>query len=79
MIPPGGTSCPSHYRLLSVSRDASSSEIRKAYHRESLLYHPDKQRGLTVGSYKWWLKRWVLMRRSIAAGGLVSSVSYFHR
>jgi DnaJ-class molecular chaperone len=31
------------YSLLEVSRDASDTQIRKAYHRAALKYHPDKQ------------------------------------
>jgi diphthamide biosynthesis protein 4 len=30
------------YQLLSVSRDASASDIKIAYHRALLLFHPDK-------------------------------------
>ena len=30
------------YKELNVNRDASSSEIKKAYHRQALKYHPDK-------------------------------------
>jgi curved DNA-binding protein CbpA len=33
------------YELLAIPRDASDSQIRKAYHRAALKYHPDKQRG----------------------------------
>lgn len=33
------------YDLLEIRRDASDSEIRKAYHRAALKYHPDKQIG----------------------------------
>lgn len=33
---------PDFYELLSVPRDASSSEIKIAYHRALLRYHPDK-------------------------------------
>ena len=31
-----------HYSLLQVGRDASTSEIKQAYLRQSLKYHPDK-------------------------------------
>jgi curved DNA-binding protein CbpA len=33
------------YRVLGVSRTASSSEIRSAYRRSLLRYHPDQYRG----------------------------------
>lgn len=32
-----------HYRLLSISRDASDAEIKAAYHRALLIFHPDKR------------------------------------
>lgn len=31
-----------HYRLLNVSRSASAREIKRAYHRLAVEYHPDK-------------------------------------
>ena len=31
-----------YYAILKVSRDASDDEIRKAYRRLALKYHPDK-------------------------------------
>jgi DnaJ-class molecular chaperone len=31
------------YELLDIPRDASSKQVRKAYHRTALKYHPDKQ------------------------------------
>jgi hypothetical protein len=33
---------PYYYQLLDVSTDASQDEIKEAYHRHSMLYHPDK-------------------------------------
>ena len=33
---------PDYYALLSISATASESEIRRAYRKTSLLYHPDK-------------------------------------
>lgn len=33
---------PDYYSLLSVSASATESEIRRAYRKTSLLYHPDK-------------------------------------
>lgn len=32
----------SHYQLLGVEEGANASEIRKAYRRLALIYHPDK-------------------------------------
>lgn len=36
------TSILSYYKILGVSKDASDSEIKKAYRKESLTHHPDK-------------------------------------
>eukprot|EP00961_Rhodomonas_salina_P119551 1608778-Rhodomonas_salina.2 len=34
-----------HYKILDVEPGASASEIRSAYHKESLKWHPDKNQG----------------------------------
>ena len=31
-----------HYRVLGVARDANDAEIKKAYRKEALRWHPDK-------------------------------------
>ncbi|RMZ76879.1 hypothetical protein DV738_g4658, partial [Chaetothyriales sp. CBS 135597] len=38
---------PDYYELLSISVSASESEIRRAYRKTSLLYHPDKVANFT--------------------------------
>ncbi len=35
-------SSPDYYQLLGLSRDANHVEIKKGYHRQALLHHPDK-------------------------------------
>ena len=34
-----------YYAILSISSNASPSEVKAAYHRALLVYHPDKQHG----------------------------------
>lgn len=36
--------CTDFYRVLALPRTAATAEVRKAWHRESLIHHPDKQR-----------------------------------
>lgn len=33
-----------HYQLLGIKRTASKDEVKKAYHRQALKYHPDKNK-----------------------------------
>jgi molecular chaperone DnaJ len=33
---------PDHYFNLGLSKTATSAEIKKAYHKLALLFHPDK-------------------------------------
>mmetsp|Transcript_2387 Transcript_2387/g.5066 ORF Transcript_2387/g.5066 Transcript_2387/m.5066 type:complete len:249 (-) Transcript_2387:2-748(-) len=39
---PNATKLIDYYELLGVERDASSADIKRAYHREALKWHPDK-------------------------------------
>jgi molecular chaperone DnaJ len=41
-----------YYEVLSVSREASADDIRKAYRREALKHHPDRNQGDTAAEAK---------------------------
>ena len=45
---------PDYYEVLGVSRDASAKEIKNAFHREALRWHPDRNQGdpVTEGRFK---------------------------
>jgi curved DNA-binding protein CbpA len=64
--------CVDFYDLLSVAPGASSSDVRKAWHRKSLVFHPDKQRGLSQ-----WTRGWSYYKR--LKMGCASMDEAFHR
>lgn len=39
------TVCKSHYEALNIPRTATHKEIKDAYYRLSMIYHPDKNKG----------------------------------
>ena len=40
---PGATAAmPDHYATLGIARDATEADIKKAYRKEALKWHPDK-------------------------------------
>lgn len=39
-----------YYKILGISREATESEIKKAYRKESLKHHPDKVRPVALGT-----------------------------
>jgi hypothetical protein len=40
------------YRVLDIQKDATANEIKKAYHKMALQYHPDKTGGTTTEKFK---------------------------
>mmetsp|Transcript_2578 Transcript_2578/g.5423 ORF Transcript_2578/g.5423 Transcript_2578/m.5423 type:complete len:277 (+) Transcript_2578:27-857(+) len=51
--PTSFSTCEDCYSVLGVKATATTVEIRKAWHRESLALHPDKQRGLSTIQWLW--------------------------
>lgn len=43
-VPHSGSNVSTHYSVLGIGRVASSGEVKKAYHRLALRFHPDKNK-----------------------------------
>ena len=45
------------YKVLDCSSASDQAEIKRAYRKQSLLYHPDKNPGTLISFYKVYCRR----------------------
>lgn len=44
--------CANHYEVLGISKNSTQAEIKSAYYRLSMMYHPDKNQGSESAAIK---------------------------